>query len=277
MTTISFAPAPIAPSSTIASSAWSTRTVVNITRDAQPQQPAAGEPAGYYGPADGKTGAALLRSLHEIVRNGHTDRGYAQARDGLFANVADADRDDMIPDLYTGELRGPITNRGDAFTLGFNTEHTWPQSMGATGIAKSDLHQLMPADVVTNQNRGHMPYGEVEQVEWSVGEGVNQSKLGENALGRTVFEPRDPVKGDIARALLYFYTRYDHSRPGKYSLENFKQEVANLVRWHDADPVDAAERSRNDDVFAIQGNRNPYIDHPELVAKVGFDQLDLKR
>lgn len=232
---------------------------------------------GYYAAAQGKEGAELLRALHLIVRTGHVDRGYGQARDELFGDVADLDGDDRVEDLFTGESRGPITDRKNGFDRGFNTEHTWPQSKGATGIAQSDLHHLHPADAVTNERRGSLPYGEVERADWTVGEGPGQAKRGVDALGKTVFEPRADVKGDIARGLLYFYTRYHQSRPSEFTLENFRHELPTLLRWHKADPVTDLERMRNDAVQRVQGNRNPYVDRPELVDQVKFAALNLGR
>lgn len=231
----------------------------------------------YYAPAQGKQGAELLRALHLIVRTGHVDRGYAQARDELFSDIADLDGDDKVEDLFTGESRGPITDRKNAFDKGFNTEHTWPQSKGATGIAQSDLHHLHPAHARTNEKRGSHPYGEVVHPEWSVGEGAAQATLGVDALGETVFEPRADVKGDIARGLLYFYTRYSQSRPGDFTLVNFRHELPTLLRWHNADPVGEAERLRNDAVQQVQGNRNPFVDRPEFVDAVKFAALELGR
>jgi endonuclease I len=232
---------------------------------------------GYYATAQGKQGAELLRALHLITRTGHVDRGYAQARDELFGDVADLDGDNRVADMFTGEERGPITGRKDAFDKGFNTEHTWPQSKGATGIAQSDLHHLQPADIRANEKRGSHPYGEVVRTEWSTGEGPRQARLGVDALGETVFEPRQDIKGDVARGLLYFYTRYSQSRTQDFTLVNFRHELPTLLRWHNADPVDDAERARNDAVQKVQGNRNPFVDRPEFVDRIGFAQLDLGR
>lgn len=231
----------------------------------------------YYATAQGKEGAELLRALHLIVRTGHVDRGYAQARDEMFSEVDDLDGDDRIEDVFTGELYGPITGRKNAFDRGINTEHTWPQSKGATGIAQSDLHHLRPSDIRTNEKRGSHPYGDVIRAEWSVGEGTRQAKLGVDALGETVFEPRDDIKGDLARGLLYFYTRYAQSRPGRFTLENFKHELPTLLRWHHQDPVTDAERARNDAVQRVQGNRNPFVDRPEFVDQIKFGALALGR
>lgn len=230
----------------------------------------------YYATAQGKEGADLLHALHFIVRTGHVDRGYAQARDELFGTVDDVDGDNKVEDLFTGEARGPITDRKNAYSKGFNTEHTWPQSQGATGIAQSDLHHLRASDININSDRGNMPYGEVANATRVYDSGPEQAKLGVDALGVTVFEPRDSAKGDIARGLLYFYTRYAMSQTQKFSLEDFEHELPTLIKWSKQDPVTDAERLRNDAVQQAQGNRNPYVDHPEWVDAVHFDQLDLK-
>ncbi|MCW2924591.1 MAG: endonuclease [Thermoleophilia bacterium] len=240
-------------------------------RDASPD--GGGDLDKYYATAQGKQGADLLRALHLIVRTGHVDRGYAQARDELFGTVEDTDGDNQIEDLFTGLTRGPITDRKNGYDKGLNTEHTWPQSKGATGIAQSDLHHLHPGDTVTNEKRGSHPYGDVSKMTWSVGEGPNQAKLGIDALGETVFEPHASAKGDIARGLLYFYTRYSQSRPSDFTLENFNHELPTLLKWNAADPVDDKERARNDAVQRVQGNRNPYIDHPEYVDLVDFAHM----
>jgi deoxyribonuclease-1 len=230
----------------------------------------------YYAPAQGKQGAELLYALHTIIRTGHVDRGYSQARDELFSEVADTDGDNKVEDIFTGELRGPITGRKDSFAKGFNTEHTWPQSKGATGIAQSDLHHLHPSDIHTNSMRGSFPYGEVARTEWSVGEGVHQAKLGVDTLGEKVFEPQDASKGDIARGLLYFYTRYSPSQTSKFTTVNFKHELPTLLKWAKEDPVSDVERLRNNAVQAVQGNRNPFVDHPEFLDAIKFEQLQIK-
>lgn len=268
---------PVTPARSVQSSRAHAHAPVPSLPALHAAEPVTKDLGKYYAPAQGKEGAALLRALHLITRTGHVDRGYAQARDELFGDVADLDGDDRIEDVFTGASRGPITSRATAFDHGMNTEHTWPQSKGATGIAQSDLHHLQPADITTNERRGSNPYGDVQTVEWSTGTGAAQAKLGVDALGERVFEPYAAVKGDIARGLLYFYTRYSQSRPRDFTLENFRHELPTLLRWHHDDPVSDAERLRNDAVQRAQGNRNPFIDHPEFVDQVGFAKLDLGR
>jgi endonuclease I len=249
---------------------------VRRLRDAQPPT-LVGPPQGYYAAAQGKQGAELLSSLHDIISTGHKDNGYSQARDGMFALADDPARNDKVVDIYSGETRPNVSERKSAYAHGLNAEHTWPQSLGARGIAQSDLNQLMSSDIKTNGVRGNFPYGEVVQPDWSNGSGPDASMRGRDAKGNIVFEPRDAVKGDIARGLMYFYTRYNTDRPEDYTLTNFSQELPTLVQWAKQDPVDDRERQRNDDVFSLQNNRNPYIDHPEWIEAAGFPTLQVGR
>ncbi len=224
------------------------------------------DPARYYATAQGKQGADLVHALHMIVRSGHIDSGYAQARDGLFSLVFDDNNDNRIADVYSGRVEGKVSDRKTAFNHGLNTEHTWPQSLGARGIAQSDLHQLLPADIKINQIRGNMPYGIVKDVEWSSdAEGDSRCVLGTDDRGTRVFQPPTAIRGDIARGLLYFYVRYNESRPADYSLDNFRHELPVLLQWAKEDPVSGVEQLRNERIFGLQHNRNPFVDHPEWI------------
>ena len=231
----------------------------------------AGAPANYYQPAQGLTGVALLASLQTTVSK-HKNLGYNGARDVMFGDLDDDLDNNVVDCVYTGMQVSGVKDSGTAFKdgKGLNTEHTWPQSLGATGPAKADLHHLFPADVETNGARGSYPFGEVTRPTHSFPQldvGAKQSILGLVGKGRTVFEPRNEHKGDVARALFYFYTVYGFR--GGASLSNFRVEEETLKKWHTLDPVDAAERKRNDGIYAAQGNRNPYVDHPEFVKAVG--------
>jgi endonuclease I len=228
-----------------------------------------GVPANYYRDAQGKTGIGLLSALQNTVSK-HKDLGYDGARNVMFGDLDDDQDNDVVDCVYTGMQATGVTNSGSAFKKGLNTEHSWPQSLGASGAAKADLHHLFPTDVETNGARGSHPFGEVSQPlhlfpQFDIAK--NQSALGTNAKGKTVFEPRDAHKGDLARALFYFYTVYGFQRGA--DLSNFRVEEETLKQWHLLDPVDAAERKRNDGIYAAQGNRNPYVDHPEFVQAIG--------
>jgi endonuclease I len=231
-------------------------------------------PADYYKEAEGLSGDGLLRALRKRV-DGHTDLGYDGGRDVLFASVDDPTDKDTIVSVYTGEVITGVRDRNTASNKGFNTEHTWPQSLGAEGKAKADLHHLYGVDMKSNGIRSSFPFGLVVNpltVLPDLSVPGQASKLGTNAGGERVFEPPDRHKGNVARALLYFYTRYAVTQGkggGPLSMRNWSIEKQVVQQWHKLDPVDDAERLRNERVFAVQKNRNPYIDRPEFVEQVG--------
>ena len=223
----------------------------------------------YYQQAAGKQGSDLLYTLNRIVA-AHKDLGYDRARDVMFGEADDVDGDNVVECDYTGRRMANVTGKDSAYKggKGFNAEHTWPQSKGAKGAAKSDLHHLFPTDCHANSRRGSFPFGEVVSVKWSEG----GSKFGHDAQGRQVFEPRDEQKGNTARALFYFYTVYGQ----RASLENFRVEEEVLKKWHQADPVTAEDLARNDAVYQAQGNRNPFVDRPEFVEAIGNFRMQLQ-
>lgn len=144
-----------------------------------------------------------------------------------------------------------------------NCEHTWPQSKFTSqfskNMQKTDLHHLFPSDSKANSTRSNFIFAEVN------GKATNSScldsKIG-NALGTQTraFEPPIEHRGNVARALMYFSTRY------KTQMDPL--QLSYLKKWHEEDPVDEAEIARNDKIMEIQRNRNPFIDFPELVNKI---------
>lgn len=146
-----------------------------------------------------------------------------------------------------------------------NCEHTWPQSKFSNAfprdLQKGDLHHLYSTDAKANSTRGNNPFGEVTGGEQPA-PGCNASQIGGATTrgGGLYFEPPAYHKGNVARSLFYFSIRYQ--------LPIDKTQEAYLRQWHKEDPVDAAERTRNDAVFAEQKNRNPFIDFPELVDQI---------
>ena len=143
-----------------------------------------------------------------------------------------------------------------------NTEHTWPQSR-FTGrfpreTQKSDLHHLFPSDSEMNSHRGSLHFGNVvgtvEALKCPI------AKLGHQASGEIVFEPPTAHKGNVARAIFYFATRYQ--------MKMSPAEEAALREWNKADPVDAAEFERNNQIENLQGNRNPFVDFSDLADHI---------
>lgn len=176
----------------------------------------------------------------------HTNLGYKPAKIKMFGSVDN--HDGYIRCIYTGrKIKSTYPANDD-----MNCEHSWPQSKGAVGAAKADLHHLFPTDSKSNSRRSNYDFGFVEKVKWE----NNGSKLGFNKI----FEVRDDHKGNTARAIFYFSMVY-----GKAI--NATQEAA-LKKWNEMDPVDQAEIDRNTRVERLQNNRNPFVDMPELINHI---------
>lgn len=201
----------------------------------------------------------------------HTAIGYDSARAEMFGRLYLQKRDSgyAVPDLYCNDVleekdfpkgAGPGPGKIPSPNV-MNTEHAWPQSRFSKKfpkpLQKSDLHILFPVSSRTNSLRGNHPYGMLEHETSQV---CAESALGMTHEGTTAFTPPTVHRGKFARAVFYFATRYK-------MVINDEQE-ATLRQWHHEDPVTADERQRNDEVFALQLNRNPYIDHPEWVDAV---------
>lgn len=247
-------------------------------------------PAGYYDGTDGLTGAALKTKLSEIITNGHRDNGY----DGLWTGYKTTDRDyfyendgtilDMYSEnptgkdpynfTYSSDQCGSYQSEGGCY----NREHVVPQSLfGSRAPMHNDIHFIRATDGKVNGMRSNYPYGKVGSATYT---SLNGSKLGTSSstgYGGTVFEPIDNFKGDVARMIFYFVTRYE-SQLSTFSSGNMlgstaypglqKWELDQLLAWSAADPVSAEEIARNNASYTFQGNRNPYIDHPEWVSTV---------
>jgi endonuclease I len=235
--------------------------------------PSPSDPPGpgddYYAAAIGKTGPALRAALHEIIRT-QTVLSYNQVWDAL----KDTDEDPADPAnvilVYSGRSQGKSSNGGGAND--WNREHVWAKSHGDFGTVAgpgTDVHHLRPEDVSVNANRGNKDF--------DTG-GSPASEAPGNFTDSDSWEPRDAVKGDVARMLMYMAIRYEGG-DGWPDLE-LNDAVSNssaprfgrlsvLLQWHRADPPDAFERRRNDVIFTTwQHNRNPFIDHPEWAGAI---------
>ena len=142
-----------------------------------------------------------------------------------------------------------------------NTEHAWPQSRFnqnfSKALQKSDLHALYPVRMKVNSTRGNHPFGEVVDLRHAP---CSSAALGWDIHNQLVFEPVDKIKGNVARSLFYFSIRY------KLPLDTSQEWI--LRKWHRQDPVDSQERDKNEEIYKIQHVRNPFVDHPEWVAKI---------
>lgn len=241
-------------------------------------------PAGYYTTATGKIGTELQQALHDIIDN-HTSVSYA----ALWTSFKTTDKKangkvwDMYSDIpggtapyeftFSSDQCGTASAEGDCY----NREHSWPKSWfgGETAPMYTDLFHIIPADGYVNGMRSNYPYGEVGGLGPWISK--NGSKLGAcitPGYADIVFEPLDEYKGDIARNYFYMATRYykeDSGWPGSAMVvgSQFKSWAkVMLLIWAEQDPVSVKETNRNNAVYAIQKNRNPFIDHPEYANMI---------
>lgn len=242
-------------------------------------------PPGYYDPASGLTGEALQSALHDIIDD-HQVETYGDLWEDfeLTDQKANGKVWDMYSDIPGGtppyqynfftDQCGNYTQEGDCY----NREHSFPKSWygGQVYPMYSDLYVIYPTDGWVNNKRGNFPYGEVGNTNWT---SLNGSKLGNCSFpgySGIVFEPIDDYKGDFARSYFYMATRYyneDAGWPGSDMTNGAQPKpwaLELLYDWHMEDPVSTKETDRNDAVYDIQNNRNPFIDHPEFVEQIWF-------
>jgi endonuclease I len=235
-------------------------------------------PHGYYSSATGKTGQALRQALHDIIDD-HRVIKYSSKNpdtaDALAELDADTDNPNSVILIYSRRSEA-ISNFGTS--SGWNREHLWCNSYGIDkrGPAYSDLHNLKPADASVNSARSNKIFDTSDTRDAKYQKpGHPEAKL--TSEDTDSWEPPTNVRGEIARASFYMDVRYsgDKSNENDLQLTNdlsaissdtvFFAKLDTLLEWHIADPVDAAERVRNDLVYKIdyQKNRNPFVDHPE--------------
>jgi endonuclease I len=177
---------------------------------------------------------------------------------------------------WTGQSNNPGTlTREHTFAQSWmptNTGGTWPNGANGREYQEfNDLHHLFPADQVTaNGKRSNNPFGVVFTPTYTSPTG--QGKLGADSLGKTVYEPRDEHKGDLARALFYMLISYNGVSNVQWRLPA-SQDVNVLLQWHQQDPPSALEIARHEHIFTYQKNRNPFIDHPEWVNRINFNNM----
>ncbi len=235
-------------------------------------------PAGYYDNAQGLTGEELKNALHNIIDN-HTEYSYNNLRDFILKNTdEDPNNSNNVILLYTGRSQAKSTFGGGAND--WNREHVWAKSHGGFGNnppAGTDAHHIRPTDASVNSSRGNLDF---DMGGSPVPEAPGCFRDSDS------FEPRDAVKGDVARMIFYMATRYDGS-DGVPNLEVVDQvntspnprhgKLSQLILWNTQDPPDAFEINRNNVIYYdYQNNRNPFIDHPEYVNSIWGDPSDVQ-
>jgi len=206
----------------------------------------------YYSGTFDKKEQALKDELKNILASGYQQLSYNVARDNMYGSIDNVNGD--VTCVYTARV-ATFNTRPGANSNNFNCEHTFPQGFFSQGLPmRSDIHHLFPTDVTSNSQRGNLKFGVVS--------GTPSWSNGGSKKGGGVFEPRDPHKGDVARALFYFVVRYqDYSN-------HVEGQEAILRDWYYNDLPDAKETQRNDDIFAVQNNRNPFVDYPQFLKRI---------
>ena len=233
-------------------------------------------PSNYYTRLDGKKKETLKTAAFEVIRP-HTVVTYNSLFPQQFPKT------DVYPELYNGQKRWWemysdyvfYVNRGWS---GMNREHSFPKSWwgGDTNEAYTDLFHLYPSEADANMAKSNYPLGEVDDATFDNGvTRVGYAVSGQGGGASRVFEPADEYKGDFARTYFYVVTAYQ-DYTWKYNYMTMQGDyptlkpwaVDLLLSWHRADPVSKKEIDRNDAIYQIQGNRNPFIDFPELAEYI---------
>jgi len=239
------------------------------------------QPVVYYTSATGLSGQPLRLALRNIIRP-HTKLSYTPGLWDAYYTT-DKNTDGKLWDIYSDVPGGTPAYE---FTLGtdqcgsagpsaeggcYNREHTWPQSYFSSDTPmQTDVFIVYPTDYWVNNHRGNLPYGKVGTAAQTF---TNGTKIGNNVYAGAptgnCFEPIDSFKGDLARTYFYISTCYRNDSAVFSNWEMANQvtltpwTVQMLLEWHHMDPVSAKEIARNNAAYAVQGNRNPFIDHPE--------------
>ena len=236
----------------------------------------AAPPSNYYAKMDGKKKEQLKSAAYEIIRP-HTVVTYNSLFPQQFPKT------DVYPELWNGNQRWWEMYSDIVFLVrngwsGMNREHSLPKSWwgGQENEAYTDLFHLYPSEAEANMAKSNYPLGEVQQSTFKNGvTTVGYAYAGQGGGASQVFEPADEYKGDFARTYFYMATCYqDYTWKYTYMLQNGSYPTLKpwaydlLLDWARKDPVSQKEIDRNEAVYLIQGNRNPFIDFPELAEYI---------
>ena len=256
-------------------------------------------PRDYYpNSLEGKNGAELKTELHNLLKN-HTRLPYGSRDYNQIActwtvfKKSDVRPNGKVWDMYSNNSYN--FSNGAGATKGMNIEHSVPKSWWgdaydetATPLTRFkydgsyDLHHLTPSDAAANTAKSNYPLGEVDSPLFD--NGVTKAGTGQaNGRATNLFEPADEYKGDFARMYLYFVTCYQDYSWKSSALSMFAQNSyptlnaygqSLLLKWHRQDPVSQKEIDRNNAVYSFQGNRNPFIDYPNMVEYIWGDSTN---
>ena len=256
-------------------------------------------PRDYYpNSLEGKNGAELKTELHNLLKN-HTRLPYGSRDYNQIActwtvfKKSDVRPNKKVWDMYSNNSYN--FPNGAGATKGMNIEHSVPKSWWGAAYDETatpltrfkydgsyDLHHLTPSDADANMAKSNYPLGEVDSPLFD--NGVTKVGTGQaNGRATNLFEPADEYKGDFARMYLYFVTCYQDYSWKSSALSMFAQNSyptlnaygqSLLLKWHRQDPVSQKEIDRNNAVYSFQGNRNPFIDYPNMVEYIWGDSTN---
>ncbi|MBI9033498.1 MAG: endonuclease [Bacteroidales bacterium] len=237
-------------------------------------------PINYYDSAQGLTGNDLKEALHEII-DYHTEFPYSALRDFILCNTdEDPENPENLILIYSGRSE-PKANFGTGNDQ-WNREHVWAKSHGGFGTnppAGTDAHHIRPCDASINSSRSNLDFDNG---------GFQHPEAVDCYYDSDSWEPRDAVKGDIARMLFYMAVRYEGDW-GELDLEivdfvnaspdyePLHGKLSTLLEWNQQDPPDDFEIKRNNTVYDYQHNRNPFIDHPEWVGLIWGEPVSVSK
>ncbi|MCC7331887.1 MAG: endonuclease [Flavobacteriales bacterium] len=239
-------------------------------------------PPGYYNGTSGLTGQALKFKLHDIISANTNSLSYSDLWTAY--NTTDKKSNGKVWDMYS-DLPGGTPPYSFTFSTDqcgtynseadcYNREHSVPASwFNDAAPMYTDLFHVVPTDGYVNNRRSNYPFGEVGSVSWT---SQNGSKLGTNTFPGyvgTVFEPIDSFKGDFARIYFYMATRYKDEIPSwsspSFSTSDLTTWTKNMMlEWNSLDPVSQKEVDRNNSVYTLQNNRNPYVDSVQWINEI---------
>ncbi len=255
-------------------------------------------PDGYYDGIDSLEGEILKAALNDII-TGHTEYPYTSTATDVWDILRDADEDpdnsDNVIMFYSGfswpkDCQDTVTPPdycemeidGEMKQVEWNREHIWSKSRGPfdedSYIAHNDAHHLVAAERRMNSTKNNRHFEDCHDGD---DENVVDRGYGNYTCNDWEFEPRDDVKGDVARMIFYMAVRYEGEGDDMVDLEIVDDpdstkssklpiygDIDDLLRWHEEDPVSQWEIERNETIYQYQGNRNPFIDLPELVELI---------
>lgn len=248
--------------------------------------------AAYQFPAHAQTDSIAPQlndsSLIQYLRTTYyptTPRGYNAARDSMYQYL-DVDETDSVTCVYSGlRAKADGTRTPDNGSQSINTEHSWPQSFyNEEEPMRGDIHHLYPTWSSPNQSRSNHPFAEIPDESttswWFWANGGSLSSVPSSNIDsyseyfNQQFEPREDHKGNVARAMFYFWTLYQTNthiiNDESDNTAFFESMKETLYAWHILDPVDATELERSLGIEQIQGNKNPFIHDTTLIRRAFF-------